>query len=83
MGREKAEKPTRLAAKLKQIRLTLGMSQSEMTKALERQGVKIQRTSVALYEISDRAPTLLITLAYARIAGVSMETLVDDKLDLP
>lgn len=83
MGRGKAEQPTRIAEKLKQIRLALGKSQSEMTKALEQQGVKVQRTSVALYEISDRTPTLLITLAYARIANVPVETLIDDGLDLP
>lgn len=83
MGRGKAEQPTRIAEKLKQIRLDLGFSQGEMTKALEAQGVKVQRTYVALYEISDRVPTLLITLAYARIAGVAVETLIDDNLDLP
>lgn len=83
MGREKTAKPNRLAEKLKQIRLALEMSQEGMAQALERQGVKAYKASVSFYELGERAPNLLVVLAYARIAGVSMETLVDDELDLP
>ncbi|MGC2238608.1 MAG: helix-turn-helix transcriptional regulator [Pyrinomonadaceae bacterium] len=83
MGRGKAEQPTRIAEKLRQIRLDLGFTQDEMAKALEAHGVKIYRGYVGSFEIGARVPSLLVTLAYARIAGVSVETLIDDKLDLP
>ena len=83
MGRGKAEQPTRLAEKLKQIRLSLEMSQDGMAKALERHGVKVYKGYVSLFETGGRVPTLLITLAYARIAGVTVEILIDDELDLP
>lgn len=35
------------------------------------------------YERGVRVPSLLEVLAYARAAGVSMDMLVDDNLDLP
>jgi DNA-binding XRE family transcriptional regulator len=83
MGRAKQEKPERIAQKLKDIRLALGFTQDEMAKALEAHGVKIYRGYVGSFEVGARVPSLLVTLAYARIAGVSVETIIDDKLDLP
>ncbi|MGC2238121.1 MAG: helix-turn-helix domain-containing protein [Pyrinomonadaceae bacterium] len=83
MGREKAKQPKRIAEKLRQVRLALEMSQDEMARALERQEVKVYKAYISLYEAGERVPTLLITLAYARIAGVPVETIIDDKLDLP
>jgi hypothetical protein len=35
------------------------------------------------FEFCDHEPSLLVLLRYARFAGVSMEMLVDDKMDLP
>jgi len=83
MGRGKQEQPQRIAEKLKRIRLDLGLTQEEMTKRLESHNVKVYRGYVGLYEIGERVPSVLIILAYARIAGVPMETLCDDKLELP
>lgn len=83
MGSAKQERPERLAQKLKDIRLALGFSQDEMARALETHGVKMLRGYVGAYETDARVPSLLVTLAYARIANISMEILVDDKVDLP
>jgi transcriptional regulator with XRE-family HTH domain len=83
MGRARQEKPERIAQKLKDIRLSLGFTQEEMAKALEVHEVKVYRGYIGSFEIGARVPNLLVTLAYARIAGVSVETLIDDKLDLP
>jgi len=83
MGRARQEKPERIAQKLKDIRLSLGFTQEEMAKSLESYGVKVYRGYIGSFEIGARVPNLLVTLAYARIAGVSVETLIDDKLDLP
>jgi transcriptional regulator with XRE-family HTH domain len=38
---------------------------------------------ISNYERGDREPPLPILLRYARVAGVHMEALVDDELDLP
>jgi hypothetical protein len=35
------------------------------------------------YELGKREPPLPILLRYARVAGVQMEVLVDDEMDLP
>jgi transcriptional regulator with XRE-family HTH domain len=40
-------------------------------------------TVVSSYESGRREPDLIILLRYARLARVPMETLVDDKLELP
>jgi transcriptional regulator with XRE-family HTH domain len=75
-------KPLRLAEKLLAIRNALGLSQTEM---LSRLGVQdlIAYHSISKYELGLREPPLTILLQYARVAGVSMETLADDELDLP
>jgi len=54
-------KPTRLAEKLRQIRLSLGLSQSEM---LERVGFgeELFRSNVSQYELGAREPPLLVLL---------------------
>ena len=79
----KVEQPKRLAEKLRRIRLKLGLSQTGMAQALEKRGVKIQRGYIGNYEIKARVPSLLILLAYAEVAGISTDKLINDKLDLP
>ncbi|HEX7955315.1 MAG TPA: helix-turn-helix transcriptional regulator [Pyrinomonadaceae bacterium] len=75
-------KPERLAEKLRQIRLALGLSQPEMLKRLGlEEGMQYARISE--YETGQREPSLLTLLAYSRVAGVHMEVLADDELDLP
>ncbi|HEV7642382.1 MAG TPA: helix-turn-helix transcriptional regulator [Pyrinomonadaceae bacterium] len=77
------EQPERLAEKLVKIRVKLGLSQTGMADALERHGVKIYRGYVARYELGERIPGLLTLKAYAKIAGISTDKLIDDDLDLP
>ena len=71
--------PARLANKLTEIRLALGFSQGQIASLL---GVK-DRASISGYERGEREPPLPVLLAYARLAKVPMETLVDDEIDLP
>ncbi|HEX8845075.1 MAG TPA: helix-turn-helix transcriptional regulator [Pyrinomonadaceae bacterium] len=75
-------RPERLAEKLRQIRLALGLTQSEM---LKRMGVEdqIDYTRISGYESGLREPPLMILLQYAHVAGVHVEDLIDDELDLP
>lgn len=67
--------PKYLAEKLRFIRDHLGMSQGEIAKAL---GVE-NRVSISGYERGEREPPLPVLLAYARLAGVSTDLLIDDE----
>ncbi|MDT4954000.1 MAG: Helix-turn-helix domain [Acidobacteriota bacterium] len=75
-------KPERLAEKLLQIRNALGLSQTEM---LRRLGVEdqIEYHRISKYELGKNEPPLIILLQYARTAGVYVEDLINDELDLP
>ena len=75
-------RPKRLAEKLRQIRLTLGLSQQEMHRRL-RAEEQIPYTRISDYELDKNEPSLMTVLAYARVARVRMEEIVDDELDLP
>ena len=76
------QKPERLAEKLKQIRLSLGLSQDGM---LERLGLTEEffRSRISAYELGNREPPLPVLLKYARLAAISTDVLIDDELDLP
>jgi transcriptional regulator with XRE-family HTH domain len=75
-------RPLRLASKLRQIREALGLSQTQM---LIRLGLEdsMHYGRISQYENDDREPTSMTLLAYARVAGVHLEDIVDDELDLP
>jgi transcriptional regulator with XRE-family HTH domain len=74
-------RPKHLAKKLLQIRLNLGVSQRELVKRL---GVSdsIKYTSISKYELDQNEPPLAILLAYARLAGIPVEQIIDDHMDL-
>jgi transcriptional regulator with XRE-family HTH domain len=74
------ERPKRLAAKLRAIRVSLGLSQSEMVKAL-RLG-DAERSVISGFELGTKEPTLLTLLRYARLVGISTDELIDDKAKL-
>ena len=82
MGRSARPRPERLAEKLLQIRQSLGLSQNEMLVALGLEE-KVFRSAVSGYELGTREPPLPVLLKYARLAGVSTDVLIDDKMDLP
>jgi transcriptional regulator with XRE-family HTH domain len=79
MGRSRRRKPKKLARKLFAIRQKLGVSQTEMARLLE---LKIAYTVISGYERGKNEPDLIVLLKYARLAGVSTDVLIDDKLDL-
>lgn len=82
MGRATREKPARLAEKLLQIRLALSLSQTGM---LARLGISERgyRNYISDFENGVREPPLPVLLKYARVAGVIVDVLIDDELDLP
>ena len=75
-------RPARLAEKLLQIRNTLGLSQSEMYRSLGVENL-MPYTRISKFELDQLEPPLPVLLQYARVAGVHMEDIVDDELDLP
>ena len=75
-------RPGRLAEKLLQIRQTLGFSQSEMVKQLG-VGELIHYNNISKYELDKNEPPLVILLAYAKLAHIHLEEIVDDDIDLP
>jgi transcriptional regulator with XRE-family HTH domain len=82
MGRAARLRSERLAEKLREIRTKLGLSQNELIRQLGLEDV-IYQSNVSGYESGEREPPLPILLNYARIAGVCLDTLVDDELGLP
>jgi transcriptional regulator with XRE-family HTH domain len=82
MARYARLKPRRLTEKLLHIRTGLGLSQNEMLRKL---GLADQlfRSSISSYELGDSQPPLPVLLRYARLAGVCLDVIVDDELNLP
>ena len=75
-------KPDRLAEKLRAIRVGLGLSQTEILRRLGLEE-KMHYSRISEYEQGSREPSLLTLLEYARVAGLHLEDIVDDGLDLP
>lgn len=73
------EKPIKLASKLKVIRQRLGLSQTEMKARLNFAG---HYGRISEYELGKRQPSVLTLLLYARAAGIRLEELIDDELEL-
>ena len=74
-------RPKHLAKKLLQIRRSLEVSQGELVRQLGVQAL-IDHTTISKYELDKNEPPLAILLAYARLAGIRVEQIIDDELDL-
>ena len=74
-------RPKYLAKKLLQIRRSLGVSQGELVRQLGVQAL-IEHTTISKYELNTNEPPLAILLAYARIAGIPVEQIIDDQIEL-
>ncbi|HET6853612.1 MAG TPA: helix-turn-helix transcriptional regulator [Pyrinomonadaceae bacterium] len=82
MGRSYRARPKKLGAKLKQIRLSLELTQEEMVKQLAVKDEPLYSASISQYESGKREPPLLVLLRYAELYGCTMEDLVKDKVKL-
>lgn len=80
MGTKARQQPARLAEKLLQVRVALGLSQNGMIRRL---GVELSQNRISDYELGKSEPPLALILRYARVVGVCVEVLIDDDLDLP
>ena len=82
MGRAARLRSERLAEKLRAIRAALGLSQNELIRHLGLEDF-IYQSNVSGYELGEREPPLPILLKYAEAAGVCLDVLANDDLDLP
>ena len=82
MGRATRPKPTRLAEKLTEIRRSLDLSQNAMIRRMG-QADCLTQAEISAFERGVRVPPLPVLLSYARAAGLCVELLIDDDLDLP
>lgn len=79
MGQRSRAKPEHLAAKLLEIRNSLGLSQSEMA---ERLALEVPYQCISEFERGMREPDLMVLLRYAKLARTSTDVLIDDKKKL-
>lgn len=76
--------PLRLPEKLRRIRLDNGLTQGKMLLIINpTESDEGNRARVSQYENNSRVPSLIEIYNYARFAGVTVETLLNDNLDLP
>jgi transcriptional regulator with XRE-family HTH domain len=82
--RKPRPKPTRLAEKIKQIRIEVfeNCSQNELIARLGYEQGELIRETVSSYERGWREPPLKFLLLLARAAKVSLESLIDDEMEL-
>lgn len=82
MGRAPSYKPARLGEKIVKIRRGMGLSQNGL---LRRLGLTEQlfQGDISAYELGNRVPDLRTLLLLANIAGVYVDVLIDDSIDLP
>lgn len=82
MGRSNRKRPSRLAEKLLNIRMALDLSQNELIARIGFQD-ELQRETISNFERGVREPSLMVLLSYANLAGVCLDVLANDALDLP
>lgn len=74
-------RPKHLASKLLHIRLRFGLSQPKLVQRLGVQN-QIHYSNISKYELDKNEPPLSILLAYAKVAGISTDLLIDDAIGL-
>ncbi len=81
MGRASIERPKHLAAKLRQIRESLGLSQNQL---IDRLGLtdRLTQAEISAFELGKRVPPLVVLLRYARLRNVHVDDLIDDEIGL-
>lgn len=69
--------PQHLAPKLQAIRKNFGVSQYRLSQFLQ-----VGRTRLSEFEWGRRVPSFRVLIYYARLAGIPLEFIVDDDIDL-
>ena len=82
MGSAARRKPKRLAEKLLEIRVGLGLSQNGLIRQMGFTD-DLTQAHISMFERGVRQPSLPILAAYAKVANVYVEALITDNVDLP
>lgn len=82
MGSAARSKPRRLAEKLLDIRVGLGLSQNGLIRQMGFTD-DLTQAQISMFERGIRQPSLPILAAYAKVANVYVEALILDDVDLP
>jgi len=82
MGKYPTYRPARLGEKIVEIRRQLGLSQNGLIRRLGLEEELFQG-DISAYELGNRVPDLRTLLLLARVAGVYVDALIDDLVDLP
>ena len=77
----KRPRQERVGEKLLRIREALGLSQAQIVDRLGLKDMKPAR--ISQYERNHREPSLPTLIAYAELAGIHLEDIANDDLDLP
>lgn len=81
MGRGARMRPAQLPEKILKVREALGETQEGMVRRLGFN--EITREYISGFERGTREPPLPVLLRIANLAGVYVEVLIDDEVDLP
>ena len=89
MGHGRRPVPEKMPGKLESIRTSLDLGLEDMVRRLggvltdlKYPDVKIYRGHIREFEQGKREPSLPVLLAYARIAEVYVDALIDNEIDL-
>lgn len=89
MGWGKRTIPDKMPKKLEKIRLKLGFNLEEMINLLDKTlhsfgyaNIKIYRSHILEFEKGRREPQIPVLLAYARVGNTSVESLIDNEIEL-
>ena len=81
MGKSKRPIPAKLGEKLKAIREYFKLTQEELIERLDC-SMPLYKGTISNYEKNVREPSAIVLLHYSNLAKVSINVLVDDKVDL-
>ena len=81
MGKAPSYKPARLGEKIVEIRRQLGLSQNGLIRYLGLSDYLFQG-DISAYELGNRVPDLRTLLFLSQAAGVYVDVVIDDALDL-
>lgn len=75
--------PKKLGKNLRKIREDFGNEPRQIVDMLNYKDTPLRASQISQYETGQREPTMMLVLAYARLAGISTDVLIDDKMRLP
>lgn len=84
MGNKRRPMAQSLPAKLLAVREVFNASQNQIADALsvEVAAFNLNCGRISEYEHNKREPNMLVLLAYARLAGITVELIIDDRVDM-